>query len=250
MNIHHTKYKGDLTVSKVVADLIEKRWFVLTPLYSEHLAFDVLAYKETDKGPRYIRVQVKAHQKFGRKIGWKNNTGLVNKETYNEKTIDFFASWIPNVDSVIYVPIIMVPKKGKVYITSELKNTNQSFWWYEDFTKVSKLRREKRQSKEFGYTYDVMTAGRKAAIDRGAYSKARHYGTTVAKLQRLIWESSFGNVGKKFKCSDVAIKKLALRHGCVIPPIGYHIMSEDRQKRCRKRYRAKIRQVLENKTKI
>ena len=50
---HHTKTKGDLGVAKVIADLTEKGLDVLTP-FSEHLPFDLAAYKKDV----FYRIQV------------------------------------------------------------------------------------------------------------------------------------------------------------------------------------------------
>lgn len=52
---HKQKDKGDIAVAKVAADLTTKNYSIFTPAFTEHLPFDLIAYKN---GKSY-RIQCK-----------------------------------------------------------------------------------------------------------------------------------------------------------------------------------------------
>jgi hypothetical protein len=250
MNIHHTKYRGDLSVAKVAADLVEKRWFVLTPLYSEHLPFDLLSYQQKDKKVKFRRIQVKANPIFTNKTVWNNKTEKsVFKETYTKDTIDYFACWIEQVDTVIYVPVWMVEGNKTIEIRYELMNTVHPFFWYEDFLYPSKKKRDRRRIKDFGYHYDVISDKRLDAIKNGVYKKdccLSRFKITVGRLQKLLWKYPMTILSEKFGCSDVAIRKIAHKKNCIFPPRGYHIASDSNKRRIRLRYKHSVSLILSN----
>ncbi|WP_231867044.1 MULTISPECIES: group I intron-associated PD-(D/E)XK endonuclease [unclassified Anabaena] len=43
--LHHTKHKGDIAVTKAIAELTLKGYLILAPGVCEHSPFDFVAYK-------------------------------------------------------------------------------------------------------------------------------------------------------------------------------------------------------------
>ncbi len=97
MTVHITKTKGDLAVAKVIADLTEKGYVILTPLISEHLPFDLVAYKDQ----KMLRIQVK-HSTDGiikNKTQW-SSRNKNHVKTYNMNDFDYYAVKNTNLDDI------------------------------------------------------------------------------------------------------------------------------------------------------
>lgn len=104
MRIHKTKNKGDLGILKVQLDLYDKGYVTFTTT-SEHLPFDLIAYKA---GGEFLRVQVKYRAakndtifvKFATNWTDKNKTHL---HLIDKSEIDIFAIYCPDTDECYYV---------------------------------------------------------------------------------------------------------------------------------------------------
>lgn len=226
MNDHHTKYTGDVAVAHVVADLVDKRWFVLTPLYSEHLAFDVLAYRVINGAPEYLRVQVKSYKDLSVKTKWYNRTGHVSRTSYTKETIDYFAIWLPKVGRVVYVPIGMFEDAGSLRITDELVPSKTPFYWYEDFLEICPDSRAKRTSKEFGIVIPPpppRTQTKKLIAYQDRVKLSRKVQLSDEELKSLVWSKPMREAAEQFGISDVGLKKECKRRGIDTPPQGYWI---------------------------
>lgn len=226
MNDHLTKYKGDVAVAHVVADLVEKRWFILTPLYSEHLAFDVLAYRCVDGKPEYLRIQVKAYKELSALTKWSNRTKSVARMTYTADTIDYFAVWLDSVGKVAYVPISMFEHVDKVTIADEPRHSATPFFWYEDFLDISPEPREKRTYKDFGITLPGPMQRNKTErlIAYNEHVKlSRKIQIEDEELKNLVWAKPLREAALQFGISDVGLKKECIRRGIKTPPRGHWI---------------------------
>ncbi len=237
MNNHPTKYKGDLAVARVCADLMEQQWFVLAPVHSEHLPFDLLAYRMVKGRPLYIRVQVKSYPHFSTRQTWKNRTKYVSKETYSSETIDFFATYLPEAGCSIFVPIRLMEQNKIRCITIEeqLPNKGQEFWWYEDFLRVSFKDRQRKTRKDFGYSVEPSDKQLKAR----QVSKTTRY-DNVIKLQKQVWKYTLRDLAKEYGVSDVALRKNCVNRGIVLPPMGFFIMNKENKRRVIKAYKAQV----------
>ena len=233
MNNHPTKYKGDLAVARVAVDLTEKKWFVLSPIYAEHLAFDLLAYKLVKGKPRYIRVQVKSSPKFGLTTVWKNHTKIVEKSSYSSQTIDFFASYIEEQSCVVYVSVKLLEnlkRTSSVSMRYELPDSPNSFWWYEDFLDISTSRKHKRKLSDFGAVATASLNGKRATDANSRYGD-------LSNLQKKVWKFTLRDIAPKYEVSDVALRKYCISRNILLPPTGYFVMSEENKKNVRLNYK-------------
>ncbi len=100
---HHTKDKGDLGVAKVIADLTEKEFKILTPL-SEHLPFDLVIYKNFE----FKRVQVKYKSskenviRIDLRSCWSDKNGS-HSSNPDGKEIDIIAIYCPETNTCYYI---------------------------------------------------------------------------------------------------------------------------------------------------
>lgn len=103
--MHHTKEKGDLGVAKIIADLMEKGFKVLTPL-SEHLPFDLVAYCPRVNKLYKIQCKYVTKNKGGVTIrlrtSYATSKGSVSSR-YAELSFDVMAAYCPEVGKVYYV---------------------------------------------------------------------------------------------------------------------------------------------------
>ena len=102
--MHHTKDKGDLGVFKVMSRLSELGYTILQPL-TEHSAFDLVAYKDSD----FYRVQVKYRKKRDNGTvtvklctSWADRHGN-HERFYDMSEIDVFAVYCPDSDECYFI---------------------------------------------------------------------------------------------------------------------------------------------------
>lgn len=106
MRIHHTKVKGDIGLSKVIADLMVKGYVPCIPL-SEHQPYDLIAVLPDGKA---IKIQVKyASLKKNGTIEMKFKTSWADKKGnhanyYKVSDFDYHAIYCPEKEAVLYVP--------------------------------------------------------------------------------------------------------------------------------------------------
>lgn len=103
--MHHTKDKGDLGLIKVMCDLSEQGFKILTP-FSEHLPFDLVAFSPVS-GKLY-KVQVK-YRKLTKGIvevplqtSFLSSKGSVAKR-YKDGDFDVIAVYCPDIQSCAYL---------------------------------------------------------------------------------------------------------------------------------------------------
>ena len=103
--MHHTKAKGDLGLIKVMCDLSEQGFKILTP-FSEHLPFDLVAFSPVS-GKLY-KVQVK-YRKLSKGVvtvplrtSFLSGEGSVVKR-YKDCDFDVIAVYCPDIKSCAYL---------------------------------------------------------------------------------------------------------------------------------------------------
>ncbi len=227
MNNHPTNYSGDLAVARVVAHLVKNRWYVLSGIVSEHMPFDLVAYKQKGDTCKFIRIQVKSSPQFKR-------TGPKGRIRYTENTIDFFATYLPTVDACIFVPVSMVPLGIKIKVRDELPDSATPFWWYADFLSFSTELRPKRTVSEFGKRIRIK---QKSEVVTAKYPP-------LDALQLLVWKYPRTRLAAELGCSDTAIKKFGNRKGIVFPPQGYFKMSGSERLKVRTMFRETVQTRL------
>ena len=103
--MHHTKDKGDLGLIKVMCDLSEQGFKILTP-FSEHLPFDLVAFSPVS-GKLY-KVQVKYRKltngivKVPLRTSFLSSEGVVEKR-YKDSDFDVIAVYCPDTQSCAYL---------------------------------------------------------------------------------------------------------------------------------------------------
>lgn len=202
MNIHHTKYKGDLALAKVIADLTKRRWFVFLPI-AEHLPYDLIAAKRD----AYLRIQVKYRAKK-----------LDGCHKYDSNDFDYIAVYIENIDEVCYVSLKNLRK-----ITTILSNTGSKLYWWEDYQKLKK-HDTYRTYKDFGFICYNKLKGITKEVSRKFEWPSKEI------LYKLLWAKSMVKIGKIYGVSDVTVKKIAKKYNIKGPPLGYWAMSKTQRK--------------------
>lgn len=120
---HHTKEKGDIGLYAVQLDLSKKKFKVFTS-NSEHVPFDIIAYKENGV---FLRIQVKYRKAVRGKIdicsrtSWTDKNGTHTK-AYDKKEIDFFAIYCPDTNKCYYMPIDIFNKAFSLRINDTKNN--------------------------------------------------------------------------------------------------------------------------------
>lgn len=120
---HHTKTKGDFAVFKVMVNLAEKGYMVLTPM-TEHSPFDLVAYKDG----KFKRVQVKFRKSrkgvvtvpFSQYWADKNGT---HTAAVDKNELDYYAIYCPCTEQIYWLD----PKKFNKTVTLRIYDGKQGY---------------------------------------------------------------------------------------------------------------------------
>lgn len=200
MRAHHTKNKGDIGLTKVIADLTEKGYFVSLPI-SEHLPYDLII----DDGECLKKLQSK-YRKSGivnNKTYYSTKNGLfVN--AYNGNDFDVYGIYIPSVDKCVYVPNFS-EKRVSITIRFNLPKSNIPFHWWEDFKNPNIIELPSmRTLTDFGGEVKNKHLGLRKQNLNNRRVKER---PTLEVLKHEIEEYGYVGTGKKYGVSDNAIRK-------------------------------------------
>ncbi|MFH1199323.1 MAG: group I intron-associated PD-(D/E)XK endonuclease [Candidatus Omnitrophota bacterium] len=104
--MHHTKFKADIGVAKVIADLVDKGYVPCIPL-SEHQPYDLVVVLDSGE---IVKLQVKyaTLQRNGTievkfKTSWADRHGT-HMRRYNEREFDYYAIFCPEKEKIVYIP--------------------------------------------------------------------------------------------------------------------------------------------------
>lgn len=206
---HHTKEKGDIAVTKIIADLTEKGYDILLPI-SEHLPFDLIAYKN------YIsyRIQCKYASDgiADYKTSWTDKNGSHSKK-YDIKDFDYFGLYLPNVNKCVY------PSSEYMgcTITSTLPNSARPFYWYEDFLQFTNDTVHKTY-KDFNIN---LTKTMTEKTIQSHINSRKVERPSKEELEKLLWEKPTTQIAEQFGVSDKAIEKWAKLYEISKPTRGY-----------------------------
>jgi hypothetical protein len=207
---HHTKEKGDLAVTKVIADLTEKEFDILLPI-SENLPFDLIAYKDNIS----YRIQCKYASDgiADYKTSWADKKGNHTKK-YSTNDFDFYGLYLPDIKICVYPAIIFKGHK----ISTQIPNSTTSIYWYEDFLQPT-TNATRKTFKDFGLTYDQMAQSVNIGKDRLTQRKVIR--PSKEELEKLLWEKPTSQLAIQFGVSDKAIEKWAKSYKISKPSRGY-----------------------------
>jgi len=203
---HHTKDKGDLAVSKVIADLIEKDYAVFTS-FSEHQPFDLIAYRDG----KCFRIQVK-YRENGHCTGstvWNDKHGTHVKE-YGENDFDYYALYLPQIGQCVYPSI----KFRGATIRCELPTSATPFYWWEDFKDLTNKTKKKTFS-DFGFSIT------KSKNKNGKFTFRILSPPPKTELKLALWNRPIKVLAKEYGVSDKMIKSWAKKFRLNWPPKGH-----------------------------
>jgi len=217
--VHLRKEKGDIATAKVIADLTEKEYVILTPTVSEHLPFDLIAYKDN----KCLRIQAKYSSTglISHKNVWNDKHGS-HVKYYGNNDFDYYGIYFPSVNKIVYPSI----KFGGAKIATKVPNSATPFYWWEDFLSLTD-KAEKRIYRDFGVELNrswqsnpVFKAGtpQRKELDERHRKVAR---PSKEELQKLLWQKPTSQLAKDFGVSDKAIEKWAKTYGLEKPGRGY-----------------------------
>lgn len=203
---HHTKDKGDIGLTKVIADLVEKGLVISLPIH-EHLHYDLIA----DSGKRLIRIQVKyrSHNKDTKSINFNCKTvhkgakGENIQSFYKKDDFDLYAVYSPELKLCYYIPNV---GQAHISIAEQHIQSYTPFYWYEDFLDplIEKIP-EKRIGKSFSWFESPM-------LNNSKHGKLKVLNRPRFEiLKNEIKELGYTGVGRKYGVSDNAVRKWVKR---------------------------------------
>lgn len=207
--MHHTKAKGDIAAAKAIADLMIKGYLICTPLVTEHLPFDFIAYENG----KFYRIQSKyaGDNYVSNKTIWSDKNGCHRKK-YKPEDFDFYAIYLPDIDRVVYPSITF----GGCHINTKVPNSAKSFYWWEDFTEFT-TEAPRRSYREFGVELT-------REIDPDSRIHTRKVERPFKEeLEKLVWSKPTARIAKDFGVSDKAVEKWCKGYGIEKPPRGYWV---------------------------
>jgi len=211
---HHTKDKGDIAAAFAISDLTKKGFTCLTPVVSEHLPFDLIAYK--DKQCLRIQCKYSTDGFIHNCMSWSDKNGTHSKK-YNSDDFDYYAVYLPQLDKVIYPSIIF----GGKTIRTNIPESPTPFYWWEDFVSLTDSAAKKHYH-DFGIVFSDLPLHSKilgSKEDRLEQRKVKR--PSKEELEVLIWKMPVLQLAKQFGVSDKAIAKWIKRYDLTKPPRGH-----------------------------
>lgn len=199
---HHTKDKGDLAVVKTMLDLTIKGYDIFVPAITEHLPFDIIAYKNK----QCYRIQCKhsKHRGISNTCNWSDKNGS-HAVKYDQNDFDYYAVYLPQIDKVVYPSI----KFGGCKISITVPNSATPFYWWEDFINFTDIA-FKKSYKDFGKTLTQTVT--EAVID-SRLKQRKVQRPSKEELEKLIAEKTATKIAQQFGVSDKSIAKWAKAYG-------------------------------------
>lgn len=212
---HLTKEKGDLAAVLVIADLTAKGFYCLTPVVTEHLPFDLIAYKDK----KCYRIQSKySDDGFIKNVNsWSDRKGT-HKRKYDQQDFDYYGLYLPQINKIIYPSI----KFGGAKIAFTVPNSPTPFYWWEDFISFTN-EASKKSYKDFGVSLTKKKTEKTIAAGNRRRKALR---PTKDELNKLIWEKPMIELAKDFSVSDKTISNWAKEFNIEIPPQGYWLIDK------------------------
>lgn len=203
---HHTKDKGDIASAIVIADLTKKGYSVFIPL-SEHLPFDLIAYKE--KQTYRIQVKYSSDGFIKNSSSWADKTGN-HRHLYKQEDFDFYAVYLPEKETVVYPSI----EFGGKTISTSFPGSASSFYWWEDFRAFT-TSAKKRTLSEFGLVANT------TANLKNTPARFKIEWPSKEELERLVSEMPTSKLASQLGVSDSAIGKRCKQLGIKKPERGF-----------------------------
>lgn len=192
-----------IAAAMALADLTLKGYICFTTTVSEHLPFDLIAYKDG----KCLRIQAKynSNRKIRNKTSWADKHGSHFKY-YKKDDFDYYALYIPDLNRVLYPSISF----GCSSIAIEPPKSGAAIYWWEDFLDFT----DKAERK----TWEAHINHRK--VER----------PSKEELHQLIWSKPMTELSNQFGVSDRTIARWIKYYGLEKPPIGHWIKTSEQKK--------------------
>jgi hypothetical protein len=212
--MHHTKDKGDIAAAMALADLTLKGYICFTPTISEHLPFDLIAYKDG----KCLRIQAKynSNRKLCNKTSWADKNGSHSKY-YKKDDFDYYALYIPDLNKVLYPNISF---GGNTIAISPPRSAARVYWWEDflDFTDHA----ERKSWKDFP-EIEALTRTKTEKAIAASIERRKVDRPSKEELNELIWSKPMTTLSKELGVSDRAIAKWIKAYGLEKPSIGHWV---------------------------
>lgn len=193
--MHHTKDKGDIGLTKTIADLTKKGYSCFVAL-SEHNAVDLVAIKNR----KVITFQVKYSSSFtiDSNTSWNDKNGN-HKSRYHKDDFDFFAIYYPKNDKVYYIP--WDGGFNTLKMRTKLPKSTNPFYWHEDFLNIKHEMPNKKTFRDFDIKLERPSTPR---INQRKVERP-----TKEKLAEMLSSRTWVDIASEFGVSDNAVRKWA-----------------------------------------
>jgi hypothetical protein len=205
MNRHKTKTKGDIGVTKVIADLTEKGYSVCLPI-SEHQPYDLIFENELGELKK-VQVKYRENGTFTNNTVHVGSDGKQVKKTYKITDFNYYAIYLPNIKECVYIPN---NNNICIKIATELPNSYTPYNWWEDYRHPNRTELAPTRSiKDIpGFTPLITLKGENKEMRRKVKNRP-----TKEELQTLIDTTPYVKIGEMYGVSDNAIRKWAKSYG-------------------------------------
>lgn len=203
-----TKNKGEIALTKIMADLIEKGFQCYIPL-TEHGPIDLIISDEFGKNVKRLQIKHSSTGLIENRKTWKIK-GIYKTVFYKKDDFDYYGIYLPTVQKCIYLPFEMGGKK----ITTKVPRNCTPFWWYEDFIKTNFD--DSLPNKKTCYDFNVEPA---SAAKRHLESLAKRPEKDV--LEKVLLEKKLVDLAKEYQVDTRTIHKWAKHYGIQIPKKRY-----------------------------
>ena len=135
LNMTHTKQKGDVSESQVLAHLIQQGYTVLIP-FGENQRYDLVVEDEFNE---FVRIQVKTGRIRNGSIRFATCSTDRHRRTRRgyKEDVDLFYVYCPDNDSIYRVPTNKVPEREASLRIDPLKNGRiKDIRWAKDFLEL------------------------------------------------------------------------------------------------------------------
>lgn len=207
-----TEIKSNIALIKAKLTLLEMGYCVFESEVDYRLPFDLIAVGSSGLIKK-IQVKYSGDGVAIAATGYQSvKQGGHVRVKYDCNSFDYYAMYLPDVDTVVFPSVAFAGKT----IATTIRNTNASFYWYEDFLSFTDTA-EKKTCRDFGREPSFVSA-RKNKKRPEAYKVER---PTKEELSKLLWELPTTQIGLMYGVSDSAVARWAVDYNISKPPRGY-----------------------------
>ena len=194
--LHITKQKGDVGLTKIIADFTEREIAVSLPI-SEHLPYDIIA--DINGELKKIQVKYSKINSIGGFTSHATKNGNVSTK-YQTNDFDYYGLYMPEINECVYIPNTNEFTSIKIRITHP-KTRNVKYYWWEDFRDIKKIKTlpQKHSIDDFNIKPKFITRDFK-------FRKVKNR-PEYQQLLNEINELGYRGTGKKYNVSDNAVRK-------------------------------------------